>query len=150
MTASGFFRTLGYTLAFAAALPLAANAHAHPGPAPADEYFGPFKQSILGIRNHINDFEAKAEAEFSPDRVLTGIDNLEDAIEDWHAQYPHDSWVPKFLSRVVHLYARCHSVTHQQAQRALGLLERDFSGTAYAKDARSLVDAELSSANPTP
>lgn len=144
MTASGFLRALLCAIVLTLAAPHAAQAARHPGPAPADEYFGPFKQSILGIRNHIADLERKADPEFAPERVLTGIDNLEVAIEDWHNQYPNDSWVPKFLDRLVHLYVRCHSGAHAEAKRALALLERDFPRSAYAHDARAVVTADAS------
>jgi hypothetical protein len=136
------FRAAISIAALAALLPCVAVARTHPGPAPADEYFGPFKQSILGIRNHITDFEAKADAEFVPEKVLKGIDNLEVAIEDWHSQYPKDSWVPKFLDRIVHLYARAHSTAHAQCTRALALLKRDYKNTAFARDAQAVVADE--------
>jgi hypothetical protein len=107
------------------------------GAAPADEYFGPFKESILGIRNHINDIERKADSELAG--AIRGLDNVEIAIEDWHRHYPHDSWLPGFLDRVVHVYGRAHLLTSPHAQSAYALLERDFRNSAQARDAARFV-----------
>lgn len=115
--------------------PLAAFAGQHTGPAPADEYFGRFKESILGIRNHLNDFERKRDVELVRDNAVRGIDNVEDAIEDWQAHYPRDPWLPRFLNRVVRLYARCHDLANRNATRALSLLHRDYAASTYARDA---------------
>lgn len=123
-------------------LPLAAVAAEHRGPAPADEYFGRLKESILGIRNHLNDFERKRDFELARSNAVQGIDNLEDAIEDWHAQYPRDPWLPRFLNRVVRLYARCHDVANRNASNAIALLQRDYAATAYARDAMKIARAE--------
>ena len=80
---------------------------AHSGPAPADEYFGPFKESILGIRNHLVDLERSNTRDLIHHR--RGIDNEEMACEAWERSYPNDSWLPGFFSRIVHLYQRAHA-----------------------------------------
>ncbi|HET9029197.1 MAG TPA: hypothetical protein VFN49_03400 [Candidatus Aquilonibacter sp.] len=101
--------------------------------APADEYFGPFKESILGIRNHINDLERKADRDLAG--AVRGIDNVELAIEDWHKHYPRDSWLPGFLDRVVHVYGRAHEINSSHCRQALALLEHDYPKTPQARDA---------------
>lgn len=144
MTRRNGGRVRGAALAVACALllPIAAAAAEHPGPAPADEYFGRFKESILGIRNHLNDFERKQDFELVRDHAVQGIGDLEDAIEDWHAQYPRDPWLPHFLNRVVRLYARCHDITNRNAVNAISMLKRDYAATAYARDAFAVARAE--------
>lgn len=107
------------------------------GAAPADEYFGPFKESILGIRNHINDLERKADNELG--EAERGIDNIEIALEDWHKHYPHDSWLPGFLDRMVHVYGRAHLLQSTRCKQAYALLEHDFANTAQARDAAQFV-----------
>jgi hypothetical protein len=114
-------------------LPLGVQARGHAGPAPADEYFGPYKESILGIRNHLNDLERKRDPELNGS--VRGIDNEEIAIEDWQAKYPQDPWLPHYLNRCVHLYARSHSLSHGNATHALALLHSDYARTADARDA---------------
>ena len=109
--------------------------------APADEYFGPFKESILGIRNHIADLERKANSELAD--AVRGMDNVEIALEDWHAHYPRDSWLPGFLDRMVHVYGRAHLLQSQKCKQAYAMLEREFPNSTQAKDA-----AEYEQSNP--
>jgi len=105
-------------LAFACILafvPLACRAS---GPAPADEYFGPFKESILEIRNRLMSFERDADWDLR--RHVRGIDNLEMAIEDWYRKYPRDPWLPGFTNRLIRVYARAHT-SDRQCARAHGI-----------------------------
>ena len=91
-------------------------AAAHMGPAPADEYFGPFHESILGIRNHLVDLERKNDRELR--HHVRGIDNEEMACEAWERAYPNDRWLPGFFSRIVTLYMRSHAPNVERARRA--------------------------------
>jgi hypothetical protein len=77
------------------------------GPAPADEYFGPFKESVLEIRNRLLAFERDANSNLA--RNVRAIDNLEVTIEDWYRRYPRDPWIPGFASRLVRVYGRAHA-----------------------------------------
>ena len=86
-------------LAFACASALAPLACRASGPAPADEYFGPFKESVLEIRNRLMTFER--DADWHLRRHVRGIDNLEVAIEDWYRKYPRDPWLPGFANRLI-------------------------------------------------
>src|SRR5215469_10736504 len=129
-------RSFYFISAFLIAASLAvatARADSHAA-APADEYFGPFKESILGIRNHIVDFERKADTELSD--AVRGMDNVEIALEDWHRKYPHDSWLPGFLDRMVHVYGRAHLLQSPHCRTAYTMLEHEFAGSPQAKDAQ--------------
>ena len=95
---------LGLTLAIMLA-PIAARAAG--GPAPADEYFGPFKESILEVRNRLIRFEGDADRVLA--RQIRGIDVLEVTIEDWYRKYPRDPWIRDFSRRLARLYARAHA-----------------------------------------
>ena len=64
----------------------------------ADEYFGPFHQSILEIRNRLMRLESESSGELT--RNVRGIDNIEGAIADWYRRYPHDPWIPDFTNRL--------------------------------------------------
>lgn len=86
------------------------------GPAPADEYFGPFKESVLEIRNRLMSFEREADSHLRRD--IRGIDNLEVTIEDWYRKYPRDPWIPGFAKRLTHVYARARDVRDQRYARA--------------------------------
>lgn len=82
-------------------------AMAHSGPAPADEYFGPYHESILGIRNHISDLERMRDRDLQ--RHRKGIDNETMGCEAWERTYPNDTWLPGFFSRIIRLYERAHA-----------------------------------------
>jgi hypothetical protein len=106
-------------LAFACISTFAPLACLASGPAPADEYFGPFKESILEIRNRLMSFER--DADWDLQRHLRGIDNLELAIEDWYRKYPRDPWIPGFSSRLVRVYLRAHESHSRLCLRATGI-----------------------------
>ena len=76
--------------------------------APADEYFGKFKLSILGVRNVVHDIDARADnaAEDVASNLCHKLILAEDALRDWQAKYPDDSWVPKFGYAMVKDYEK--------------------------------------------
>ena len=102
--------------------------------APADEYFGPLKDSILGIRNRLVAFERKADNELLVADTVRGIDNVELAIEDWNRHYPRDPWLAGFMDRMLHVYGRAHAIQTDGAHRCLSMLEHGFPSTWQAKD----------------
>jgi hypothetical protein len=76
-----------------------ANVVAHQrAKAPADEYFGRLKMSILGVRNLIYDIDARADnaSEEIAANLCHKLILAEDALRDWQAKYPDDTWIPKF------------------------------------------------------
>ncbi|HEY4439723.1 MAG TPA: hypothetical protein VGN14_04675 [Candidatus Elarobacter sp.] len=72
--------------------------------APADEYFGRMKMSVLGIRNALNGIERRA-AEGDRNYAAMGgqLAWVDDAIRDWEAKYPHDTWLPRFHRARAHV-----------------------------------------------
>jgi len=105
---------LAFALVFAcAAAPAVCLAN---GPAPADEYFGPFKESVLEIRNRLMAFER--ESTWVLRREVRGIDNLEVTMEDWYRKYPRDPWIAGFAKRLAHVYARAHDAHGRHYARA--------------------------------
>jgi hypothetical protein len=65
--------------------------------APADQYFGRLKMSVLGIRNELVALERRAA---SGDRNVASMSGklafVDDAMRDWRARYPRDTWLPRF------------------------------------------------------
>jgi len=65
--------------------------------APADQYFGRLKMSVLGIRNELNALEQRAQ---SGDRNVAAMSGklafVDDAMRDWRAHYPRDTWLPRY------------------------------------------------------
>jgi hypothetical protein len=65
--------------------------------APADQYFGQLKMSVLGIRNELNTLEQRATSGDHNVAAMSGkLAMVDDAIRDWRAHYPHDTWLPRF------------------------------------------------------
>jgi len=103
--------------------------------APADEYFGPFKVSVLEIRNRLVRFEGQENRELGRPSAIHGMDAVETAIEDWHRKYPRDSWLPGFLSRMVGVYVRAGARHDSHARHAYAMLEGEYRRTAPAHEA---------------
>ena len=73
--------------------------------APADEYFGRFQLSVLGIANVIRDAEAKLDAGGDAAAVIEGpLAFASDAIADWEAHFPNDPWLPPTGLHLMQLY----------------------------------------------
>jgi hypothetical protein len=85
--------------------------------APADEYFGPLKQSILGIGNTIRDLGWRYDVnhDIGPQTIASAA-LTERAIRDWQQKYPHDHGVAQAIFRLQRLYARI--VTDQGRSKA--------------------------------
>jgi hypothetical protein len=68
--------------------------------APADEYFGRMRMSVLGIRNELDGLERRA---MSGDRNVAAMSGklalVDDAMSDWRARYPRDTWLPRFEAK---------------------------------------------------
>jgi hypothetical protein len=74
--------------------------------APADEYFGPLKISILGIRNMLRDQGARLAADpAKADAVFGMIGYVELALRDLERKYPEDTALPGSIYRLERLYA---------------------------------------------
>jgi hypothetical protein len=106
--------------------------------APADEYFGRQEISTLGIDNMIRDTDERESSDpaIAP-RLYGGLMAAEDALEDWAAKYPHDSWIPKRAYEISHLFWRMHSAeANAAADRCRNILFKQFPESRYAVLAR--------------
>ncbi len=84
--------------------------------APADEYFGPLKMSILGIRNTIKDLGLRYDVNPSnPEQTLSSAAFAETAIREWAQRYPRDDQLPRNVYFLEHLYAKIQT-PHGQAK----------------------------------
>ena len=106
--------------------------------APADEYFGRLKMSILGIGNVIRDMRLRVENDASQTASIFGSLALtEDAIRDWEAKYPNDSWIPRNLLALESCYLAANGERAREfAIRTEPWLQHDFPRTTYAFQAR--------------
>ena len=89
-----------------ALLPTIANAQQADQAAPADEYFGPMKMSILGIRNELHTLAQRvAEDPVASETDIHTAELVEGAVEAWAVKYPRDSWFPDACTQLETLYA---------------------------------------------
>lgn len=121
--------------------------------AAADEYFGRFKMSPLGIANTIRDMGNRVAADQTKTpSIFGGLANVEDAIRDWEHKYPQDPWVPKSLLALEETYLKgAGSEAHDRAVKAATWLRRDYPKDPRAKTAvDDLAKAEAAAAEATP
>jgi hypothetical protein len=102
--------------------------------APADEYFGRFQVSVLGIANAIRDAETKLDRGTEPDAVIAGsLDVASDAIVAWEQAYPQDPWIAKDLLALETAYLKIPTPAgHDLAVKTLAWLAKDYGETQYA------------------
>jgi hypothetical protein len=74
--------------------------------APADEYFGRLKESVLEIRNRLDDLDRRSGDEMLDPNTRHSLDDLQDCIHDWQRKYPGDPWLPSSLHRLLRDYQR--------------------------------------------
>jgi hypothetical protein len=108
------------------------------GLAPADEYFGHFKLSVLGIANTIRDAGARMDSGTDPRTMLSGpLSFVTDAIKDWEAQYPSDPWIGKDLLALESVYLRMPTDDgFRLASQTEAWLIADYPNTNYASQGR--------------
>jgi hypothetical protein len=118
-------------------------AAANPVVAPADEYFGRMKLSILGIGNIMHD--TKLREAYDPAHASDNYAKLalaEDALEDWAAKYPQDTWLPGKAYYMSHEFWAMNTPDGDRAaERCRALLLSRFATSRYSSRARSEVAA---------
>jgi hypothetical protein len=121
--------------------------------APADEYFGRLKLSILGIRNTIKDMGLKADADpaHAVSSVMGSVGLTEDAMKDWEAKYPQDSWIPPAILSLERLYAKVDSDdARSRAKTAMIWLVHDYPKSPPAKIGQVELTKNLVGVKPSP
>lgn len=109
------------------------------GLAPADEYFGHYKLSVLGIANAIRDAGARIEGGTDPSALLGGpLKFVTDALHDWEQQYPSDPWIAKDLLALEVVYLRVSSDEgFRLASQTESWLIADYPNTDQAAQGRA-------------
>ncbi len=133
-------------IAAAVAIGLAAPAFAQQAPpgtaavmalAPADEYFGHFRLSILGIANALKLAADRLQAGADPHAICEGsLFYVNDAIAAWERAYPQDPAIPRELLALERTYSR--TATAEGRAHALeteNWLHRDYPNSAAAREA---------------
>jgi hypothetical protein len=105
--------------------------------APADEYFGPLKQSILGIRNTIRDMGLRYDVNHDiGSQTLSSAGLTEAAIRDWGHRYPRDPDVARAIFNLQRLYAKI--LTEPARGKAKATADWLFSAYGKSPQAKSL------------
>jgi hypothetical protein len=105
--------------------------------APADEYFGPLKQSILGIRNMIRNMGLRYDVNHDiGSQTLASAGLTEAAIRDWAHRYPRDHDVAGAIYNLQRLYAKI--LTQPARGKAKATADWLFSAYGNSPQAKSL------------
>jgi hypothetical protein len=75
-------------------------------PAPADEYFGRYKLSFLGIRNIIRDMGIEGDSPLALPLQQGRIREVAGSLADWANRYPRDKWLPGTTASFVRFLER--------------------------------------------
>jgi hypothetical protein len=110
--------------------------------APADEYFGAYHLSVLGMRNALRDLAAYG-SEQGP-RVYRKLVVVEDAVAEWRERFPADPWLPKLGLRLGRLFS-LHLDVEGSAQHEHDVL--GWVAEAYPDSPESVLAANLLAAN---
>jgi len=113
--------------------------------APADEYFGHFQMSVLGIANTIRDAGRRLDESGATRSVISGpLTFVADAIGAWERKYPSDPWIAKDLLalEIVYLQAGTPEGTRRARDTAAWLM-KDYPATQYAALGQSELDEAL-------
>lgn len=107
--------------------------------APADEYFGPFHESILGIRNRLQRYDTYSDSQMLDPDVPAGLDNVAKAIADWQQKYPRDPWLPKTYVHLIREYQRAGRLSSECAIDALNTMRAHYPDAAETIDASETI-----------
>jgi hypothetical protein len=115
--------------------------------APADEYFGPLKQSILGIRNTIRDMGLRYDVNHDiGSQTLASAGLTEAAIRDWAHRYPRDHDVAGAIFRLQRLYAKILT----EPARGKAKATADWLFSAYGKSPQAKLLHKILASEPLP
>ena len=120
--------------------------------APADEYFGPLKQSILGIRNSLRDMGLRYEVNHDiATQTLASASLTEASIRDWSHKYPRDHEVPQAIFNLQRLYTKILiDPARVKAKATADWLFGAYGNSPQAKSLHEILTTEAQAAVPAP
>ncbi len=123
--------------------------------APADETFGRFNLTVLGVANSIRDSGSRLDAGADPRTLITGpLAFATDAMHAWEGRYPGDPWIAKDLLALEAVYLKIPTDdAFRMASRTEAWLLADFPSSVYVAKARTLLEVASNTATtaaPTP
>ena len=120
--------------------------------APADEYFGPLRQSIIGINNTIRDLGRRYDVNHDiPTQTLSSAELTERSIRDWEHRYPRDPQVPRSVYLLQRLYTKVLiQPARDRAHDTATWLFADFNGSPQARQLKKTLAVEHLAPLPPP
>jgi len=121
--------------------------------APADEYFGPLKLSIIGMRNTIRDLGLRYDVNHDiPKQTFASAQLVERSVRDWQTKYARDPQLPRVIFVLQRLYTKILlRESRDRARATAAWLQRDFSRTPQARQiAKTLAAEHLAPLPPEP
>lgn len=123
--------------------------------APADEYFGPLKESYIGMRNRIRDLGLRYDVNHDiAVQTLAAAQLTERAVHDWEKKYPRDTQIPKTIYLLQRLYTKVLTQdARNHAHQCAMWLFADYAKSGQAKQLKKTLAVEhlqpLATPNPT-
>lgn len=103
--------------------------------APGDEYFGPLKVSIIGIRNTLRDLGLRYDVNHdTAKQTFASAQLIELSIRDWQRRYPKDDQLPRAVYLLQRVYTKVLSQASRDRARATAQwLAADFGRSPQAR-----------------
>ncbi|HXW76462.1 MAG TPA: hypothetical protein VEJ20_03540 [Candidatus Eremiobacteraceae bacterium] len=124
---------------------LAVTVTAHPltpTDAPADEYFGFFKLSNLGVRNITHAFAVEGDSPLALPLERGRMRAVESALVDWGNRYPRDPWLRSAMfNYALVLEGKADPATSAVAVDLLLQASMRYQATPYARRADALLQS---------
>jgi hypothetical protein len=120
--------------------------------APADEYFGPLKQSVIGMRNEIKVLGWNYDVNHDiAAQTLASASLTERAVRAWATKYPHDGQVARTLFLLQRLYTKVLSQdARNRAHATAQWLFLSYGKSPQAKQLRKVLAVEHLAPLPPP
>jgi hypothetical protein len=112
--------------------------------APADEYFGPSKMSLLGIRNQLRDLSLQYDFDHDARNVIYRKALFaETSLRDWAKKYSTDPALARDVYLLTHLYGKLDLAAAQKREPTVQhWLLNKYPASWYAKDERKRIAFE--------
>jgi hypothetical protein len=105
--------------------------------APADEYFGQYKYSPIGVRNEVTRINKYLDKGWGY-RMENDALFVDSALEDWQHQYPRDETLPSTLLDAYELMERVQTAkTEEAAERLKAILIVQYPASRQAQELSS-------------
>jgi len=120
--------------------------------APADEYFGPLKQSVVGMRNSIRELGWNYDVNHDIwHQTFVSALLTERAVRDWVKKYPHDGQIPRTIFLLQRLYTKVLSQESRDHAHAIAQwLLVSYAKSPQARQLRKTLAVEQLAPLPSP